>query len=193
MKQIWNQIWGALALYAFCGMLISPVTAHEFEVGYLLISHPHAKPSIPPVTNGVGFLAITNRGETGDTLVNASTPAAESVEIHAHTMDGDVVQMRKLDNIDVASGETVKFESGGLHLMLIGLTEPLKKGAAFPLTLSFSTAGDVEVSFHVEAPHDPSPDTPGPETHDDHSAHGANIGASQDAHSGHDAHDTHKH
>lgn len=33
--------------------------------------------------------------------------------------------------------------------MLIGLTQPLKAGDKFPLTLTFQKAGKIEVSVHV--------------------------------------------
>jgi len=38
----------------------------------------------------------------------------------------------------------------GMHLMLIGLKEPLKDGARFPMTLDFERAGKVEVTVIVE-------------------------------------------
>ena len=39
-----------------------------------------------------------------------------------------------------------------MHLMLIGLKEPLKEGASFPMTLQFERAGTVEVKVVVQAP-----------------------------------------
>ena len=51
------------------------------------------------------------------------------------------------------SGEA-RFEPGGNHVMLFGLTQPLVAGERFPLTLQFEKAGKVvvEVAIEAEAP-----------------------------------------
>jgi len=60
-----------------------------------------------------------------------------------------VMRMRMVDGgrIEIPAGGTVIMEPGGLHLMLINLTEPLEAGAAYPLTLKFERAG--EWTLHV--------------------------------------------
>jgi copper(I)-binding protein len=45
----------------------------------------------------------------------------------------------------------VKVEPGGIHLMLVDLTQPLLTGSRFPLTLTFRDAGKLEVQVKVEA------------------------------------------
>ena len=40
-------------------------------------------------------------------------------------------------------------EPGGIHLMLMGLTAPLKKGESVPLTLTFAKAGAATVQLEV--------------------------------------------
>jgi len=57
------------------------------------------------------------------------------------------MQMRELLSVDVAAKGHVRFEPSGLHVMLVDLVRPLKKGERFPLTLVFQHAGSV----HVEA------------------------------------------
>ena len=37
-------------------------------------------------------------------------------------MDGDVMRMRKLDQVSLPAGETVRFERGGRHLMLFDVS-----------------------------------------------------------------------
>jgi len=39
----------------------------------------------------------------------------------------------------------VAFDPGGMHIMLVGLKQPLKEGQTFPLTLTFRKAGKVDV------------------------------------------------
>jgi copper(I)-binding protein len=100
-------------------------------------------------TNGVVYLTIHHVGARADRLVGASTPLAAKVEMHSMSMSGSVMQMRPLTGVDIASGGEAEFVSGGMHLMLVGLRRPLKKGESFPLTLKFQKAGDRTVTVTV--------------------------------------------
>ena len=57
--------------------------------------------------------------------------------------------MRHLRSVEVPAQGAVSFEPGGLHLMLIGLKEPLVAGKGFPLTLVFREAGEIEVTVEI--------------------------------------------
>ena len=89
-------------------------------------------------------------GET-PRLVAAATPFARNVELHTHIREGEVMRMRPVRDIPLPAGQTVRLRPGGLHLMLIGLTEPLQQGRAVPLTLRFAEAGEVTVQLDIQA------------------------------------------
>ena len=57
--------------------------------------------------------------------------------------------MREVSSIDIPAGRTVELKPGGLHIMLMGLTQPLKDGEMFPLTLTFANEGEVPVEVMV--------------------------------------------
>ena len=129
--------------------------AHGASVGDIAIGHPYATPSIPGTSNGAAYLAsIENKGAVADRLVRASTPAAARVELHTMAVDAQgVMRMREVDGIALAPKAKVQMKPGsGLHLMLIGLKEPLKEDATFPMTLEFERAGKVEVKVIVGQP-----------------------------------------
>ena len=129
--------------------------AHGAKVGDLAIGHPYATPSIAGSANGAAYLAsIENQGAVADRLVRASTPIASRVEIHTMNVDAQgVMRMREIDGIALAPKVKVQMKPGaGLHLMLIGLKEPLKEDATFPMTLEFERAGKVEVKVIVSQP-----------------------------------------
>ena len=131
------------------------VAAHGANVGDIAIGHPYATPSIPGTSNGAAYLAsIENRGSAGDRLVRASTPIASRVELHTMAVDAQgVMRMREVDGVALAPKARVQMKPGlGLHLMLIGLKEPLKEDASFPMTLEFERAGKVEVKVIVGQP-----------------------------------------
>jgi copper(I)-binding protein len=115
-----------------------------------------ARPTVPGQQGGGGFLTLTSIA--GDRLVGGSTPVAQRFELHTMAMKGDVMEMRQLDAIDLPAGKTVEFKPGGLHVMFIGLAQPLALGSKVPVTLKFEKAGEVKVDFDVASrPPRPAP------------------------------------
>ena len=123
---------------------------HEYKVAGLKIEHPWSRATAAGASVGAGFMVIRNSGKA-DTLLGASSPVAERVEIHSSSMDGGMMKMRQLERVELPSGETVRLEPGTLHLMLVGLKQPLVEGSKVPLTLRFATAGEQKVELKVEA------------------------------------------
>jgi periplasmic copper chaperone A len=106
-----------------------------------------ARPTVPGQQGGGGFLTLTSA--KGDRLVGGSTALAERFELHTMAMKGDVMEMRQVDAIELPAGKPVKLEPGGLHVMFIGLKQPLALGSKVPVTLKFEKAGEVKVDFDV--------------------------------------------
>jgi periplasmic copper chaperone A len=69
--------------------------------------------------------------------------------LHKSTDENGVMKMEMIGTLDVAAGGDVEMKPGGLHIMLVGLTAPLKKGEAIPLELTFEKAGMVSVMVPV--------------------------------------------
>ncbi|HEY1091599.1 MAG TPA: copper chaperone PCu(A)C, partial [Burkholderiaceae bacterium] len=84
-------------------------------------------------------------------LVAASTPAAERVEIHTMSMDGDRMRMREIEGVELPAGAPVALQPGGRHLMLMGLKKPLQAGTRLPLTLTFVGADGKRQTLSVDA------------------------------------------
>lgn len=126
--------------------------AHGYTSGDLAIGHPYAIATPPGATTGGAYLKeIDNHGASPDALVGASSPAADRVEIHDMSMDGNVMRMRQVPSIAIVPGKPVTMApGGGYHLMLIGLHHPLAVGDHVPLTLQFQRAGKVDVELHVQ-------------------------------------------
>jgi len=108
---------------------------------------------LPPVSpNGAAYLSLRNTGSAADALVGAQTPVAARAEVHEHAMEGGVMRMRRVESLDLPPGEAVRMEPGGLHLMLLDLKAPLRRGQHFPLTLRFRDSPDLEVEVEVRGP-----------------------------------------
>jgi periplasmic copper chaperone A len=112
------------------------------------VSDAWARPTVAGQGAGGGFLTLRG-GASADRLVGASTPAAQRVELHAMRMEGNVMRMQEVEGIEVPAGATVELGPGGLHLMFMGLQQPLAVGSRIPLTLRFARGGEVEVMMEV--------------------------------------------
>ena len=133
---------------------------------------------------GGGYLSLHNPGKTADRLLGASSPAAERIELHLMAMEGDVMRMRQVESVELPPGGRVELKPGGLHLMLMGLKQPLQAGQAVPLTLRFEKAGEVPVRLQVQGS-GAQPQGGGHEHGPGHEHGGHEHGAMHDAASGH--------
>lgn len=139
------RVWLLLALLAVSQV----VNAHEYKVKDLTIGHPWARATVGGVKNGVVYVTLVNDGAKPDRLLKASSPLAASVSLHNNIKDGDIVRMREVDGVDIPAGQIVELKPGGFHIMLMGLTRPLKDGEMFPLTLTLANEGEVPVEVMV--------------------------------------------
>jgi hypothetical protein len=101
---------------------------------------------------GVGYATIANESAEPDTLLGGSSDAAGSVEVHETTIDDKgVASMKKLDAVEIKPGQSIELKPAGMHLMFIGLKQPLAEGGVLKAKLKFKNAGDVDVDFAVRA------------------------------------------
>lgn len=138
----------SLCLVPLAGAQDAPVCT---TIGFL---SGWARASMPGMPNSAAYGVLANLGDTDDTLIGASSGAAEAVELHEMVMaEGDVMQMRPLaDGIPVLAGEAAILQPGGLHIMLIGLTEPLVAGETLEITLHFAEREDLVLSLPIRDP-----------------------------------------
>ena len=96
------------------------------------------------------FMKIT--AKDGAKLVGVSSPVAGVGEVHEMKMEGDVMKMRALPSLDLPAGKVVELKSGGYHVMLMDLKQPLTKDSKVPLTLLFKDAKGVDSKLELTVP-----------------------------------------
>jgi copper(I)-binding protein len=110
------------------------------------------EPWMRPATqgeNGAVYFVIHNRGSSADTLTGVSSNIAEAVELHESKMSGEVMQMQQVDAIPLERSTEIRFEPGGLHVMLVGLKKDLQVGDEVEVTLHFTNFEDLNVTVPV--------------------------------------------
>lgn len=139
-------------LLAIAVSLTSTAFAHDYVLGEIEVKKPWSRPLPAVSVNGAAYMTLMNSGKATDKLISISTRAAREAELHKHISEGGMVKMRPVGAIAVTPGEPLVMRPGGLHIMLIGLTEPLVEGQSFPLTLTFERAGSIAVEVMIFEP-----------------------------------------
>jgi hypothetical protein len=104
----------------------------------------------PPADVAAVYFAVVNGGEEDDTLVSVSAAIAGQVMLHETVVEGDSSRMTHLeDGIPIPAGSTVRLEPGGLHVMLMGLSDRPVEGELVAVTLHFERAGEVAIEVPV--------------------------------------------
>ena len=141
-------IWLLTILIALVAAL-APATAEDTAA--IRVDHTWARATPGGATTGAVYLEIEAGPGITDTLTGAATAAAGRVDIHTHTMDGDVMRMRQIDGVTLKAGGRVVLAPHGDHLMLLDLKAPLKEGDHLRLKLTFAASPPIEVDAPVLA------------------------------------------
>jgi periplasmic copper chaperone A len=145
MKRHWLSFFVFACLTTF--IVTSCTPARELRV-----SEAWARPSFTGGSSAV-YLIIDNPNVENESLLNASSPIAEFVELHQSMQDhSGMMVMDEQESIDVPGQSRVPLEPGGFHIMLIHLVQDLNPGDTIPVTLYFQNFGEIEVMAQVREP-----------------------------------------
>jgi copper(I)-binding protein len=109
------------------------------------VSDPSVR-AVPSGQNQTGaYLTLHNTDKQNHALVKATSPMAQTTELHTVVDKGGMKMMRPVPMMDIPAGGATKLQPGGLHIMLIGLKQPLREGANVPITLGFEDGSSKEV------------------------------------------------
>jgi periplasmic copper chaperone A len=139
-----------LALLLVAGAI--DAMAEDYSLGTLQIGNPWTRATPKGSTVAGGYMKITNKGSAPDRLVGGSAAVAGRFEVHSMVTEQGVAKMRPVEGgLEIKPGETVELKPGSLHVMLMGLKQPLEKGQKVKGTLEFEKAGKVDIEYAVEA------------------------------------------
>jgi len=110
-------------------------------------------PERPPVSpNMAGYFKLKNNTDRTITLAGVSSPSFAMAEMHRTETSDGVAKMVRQDNIDVPPGESLVFEPGSYHLMLMRPTKPLTDGDTVPIQLLLVQGQIVNLDAKVVRP-----------------------------------------
>ena len=80
----------------------------------------------------------------------AKSTVAKKTEIHDMEMNNGAMRMFQIPELMIKVGESVELRPGGKHIMMMGLSEPLKEGQVVTVTLEMSDGVSVSVDMPVK-------------------------------------------
>jgi copper(I)-binding protein len=119
------------------------------------ISNVWSRATPPGTTVGVVYGELS--AEQADELTSIESAVAERVEVHVSSNEGGTMKMRPLTSVALPAKQRVRFQPGGMHVMLIGLRRPLMAGATLPLTFKFRSAAPLRIEARIIGPGEREP------------------------------------
>ena len=108
-----------------------------------------ARATVAGQNMGGAFVTLTSDRDAQ--LIGASSPAAQTVELHTMTMQGEKMMMSPVRSIDLPANQAVPL-TGSYHLMLMGLKQPLTEGQTIPITLKIKLSSGYVETLTIQAP-----------------------------------------
>jgi copper(I)-binding protein len=149
-----SSIWSALALTfvafgpAACGSEAPPAPAGPVVPEGITVTN--GRLSLPPVKGNpaAAYFDISNAGPRDHMIRAAAVKGAKGAMFHQMGTWNLKPSMDEIFQVNVKAKETVKFEPGGMHVMVDGLDDTLKAGTKTDVTLTF--VGGDQVTFPAE-------------------------------------------
>ncbi len=133
----------------FAYLAAAAVLASAAAHAQVTVDKPWVRTTVAQQTTSAAYFTVTSA--QGGRIVDASSPAATSAEVHEMKMDGDMMKMRSVDAVPLPAGKPVEFKPNGYHLMLMGLKAPLKAGDVVPIKLVVEDAKGKRQTVDVKA------------------------------------------
>lgn len=103
----------------------------------------------PPSTSEAGvYLRIRNNADA-DTLVEVSSPLAQSAAIHRTMTSGGMQHMEHAGALPLPPGTLTVLKPGDMHVMLMGLSRKPVAGESVPLRLRFARGNEMVLAVTV--------------------------------------------
>ena len=104
----------------------------------------------PNATVMAAYLTLHNHSAKTFTLVSASSPDFQRVEMHRTEEQDGMTKMLPVSRVMLSTNGSVSFQPGGMHLMLMKPKKRFKSGDSISLTLFFTDESSLKISVPVK-------------------------------------------
>ena len=124
----------------------------QFVNAEIEVTEVWAKESIPGTSTSAMFATLYNTTRKPTELVKVIVEGIDKAELHSHSEQNGMMQMRRVEAVEVGSRATVKLAPGGFHVMLFQIKSPLKAGTELAVEFQFSNGENVAAVAKVVNP-----------------------------------------
>ncbi len=116
-----------------------------------------ARDTAPGQTSAALYFTVANPTDRAFRITGVTVPrtTARRTSLHRSMTSGgaghDMASMRPITTVPVAAHSTLRFEPGGLHVMMEGVRQPLKVRDRFTMTLRRSEGAPLRTEVRVKA------------------------------------------
>lgn len=91
------------------------------------------------------FMQLENTSSNKYSLLKAESNVSEHVELHQHIQENGMMRMGQVDQIAIPANGSIALETGGYHIMLIGLKQELPVGQKVNVNLVFNDSSVIAI------------------------------------------------
>jgi copper(I)-binding protein len=145
-----NQSMTLRALFVIALTLVSSASGASDT---LIISDAWVRATPPGKMMTAGYASLENVSKDVITITGVSAEIAGHTSLHETRIERDRSTMRPVAQLSIEAGERVSLKPGGLHIMLMKLSEPLTDGQSIDICLELENNDSLCSAFSVTRHH----------------------------------------
>ncbi len=134
-----------VAVVGFSGAVLAGNAADD-----VMVHDPYVRAVPSSAPNSAAFMTLKNKSSSGHAVVRAESGVSKVVELHTVKKEGGMMKMMPVEKIGVAANANTVLKPGGLHVMFLGLQQPLKVGDQVEFKLVFEDGSSTIVTAPVK-------------------------------------------
>ena len=134
------------ALFVIALTLVSSASGASND---LIISDAWVRATPPGKMMTAGYASLENVSTDVITITEVSAEIAGHTSLHETRIERDRSTMRPVAQLSIEAGERVSLKPGGLHIMLMKLSESLTDGQSIDICLELENNGSLCSAFSV--------------------------------------------
>ena len=138
------------ALFVIALTLVASASSASDE---LIISDAWVRATPPGKMMTAGYASIENMSKDVITITGVSAQVAGHTSLHETRIERDRSTMRPVAELSIQAGERVSLKPGGLHIMLMKLSEPWTDGQSIDICLELENNDSLCSAFSVTRHH----------------------------------------
>ncbi len=146
-----------MTLRALLATALTLLASASGASGDLIISDAWVRETPPGKMMTAGYASLENLSKEVITITGVSAEVAGHTSLHETRIKRDRSTMRPIAQLSIKVGERVSLQPGGLHIMLMKLSEPLIDGQSIDICLELennnSLCSAFSVARHLKALH----------------------------------------